>query len=320
MWDYSANLKGDGIEIAATNINGYLVDAPSVSIAKRMKPLSTILPSIDSGVKTIDNGNLLVDSTDFLAVTLDPVAARYLRRFVGAKELIQGIDRWCFWLPGLDPGDLSRSSLLRERVEACRDWRAAQTTTGDAWKHRDTPHLFRSNRHRDVPHLIIPSVSSETRKFIPAGHFDGDVIASNLNFVAEDPDGFAFAIVSSSAFITWQKAIGGRLKSDMRFSNTLVWNTFPVPAVDGSIREAIIAGGQAVLDARKQLEDRAASSGRKKPSLADLYNPLAMDPILSKAHAVLDKAVDAALGLKGPQTNETRLTRLFELYQELTSA
>jgi len=137
-----------------------------------------------------------------------------------------------------------------------------------------------------------------------------DVIVSNLAFHVHDPDGLQFALASSSMFITWQKTVGGRLKSDLRFANTLTWNTFPVPALDEKIRAGIIDAGRGVLAARELHTDR---------SLADQYHPLAMDPVLVKAHDKLDREVDRAF--RAPRklsTEEQRQEVLFAQYAEMT--
>lgn len=135
------------------------------------------------------------------------------------------------------------------------------------------------------------------------------MISGDQNFTAVDPDGYLFGIVSSSMFITWQKAIGGRLESRLRFSNTVVWNNFPLPEVSEKLRAEIIAGGQAVLDARNL---------HPEPSLADHYNPLAMSPELLAAHRKLDKAVDRAFRTRPFNSNEERLQTLFTTYLEMT--
>jgi len=154
----------------------------------------------------------------------------------------------------------------------------------------------------------VPRHASETRRYFPTALFDPDVICGDANFKADDPDGIAFAAISSSAFISWQRAVGGRIKSDLRFSNTLTWNTFPLPVLSDRQRAAIIAGGQAVLDARALRPER---------SLADHYNPLAMAPELLRAHHELDAAVDKALGLRVAVTEGSRLRALFGSYAKL---
>jgi hypothetical protein len=225
---------------------------------------------------------------------------------------VQGKSRWCLWLEDLDPSDLRHSAFLRERVEGCREWRSAQTPTGDAYKLRLTPHLFRPNSKRPTSNYVcVPRHVSEARTFFPVAYLEPESISGDANFTIADPEGLAFAVLSSSAFLAWQKAVGGRIKSDLRFSSTLTWNTFPLPPLSDEQRAAIIAGGQAVLDARALHPER---------SLADHYNPLAMAPDLLRAHRQLDAAIDKALGLRGTATEDSRLRALFTNYQQLITA
>lgn len=173
-----------------------------------------------------------------------------------------------------------------------------------------TPALFTEIRQPDVPYLCIPSHVGETRRYWTAARYEPEVICGNANFLAPDEDGLLFALIESAMYITWQRAVGGRIKSDLRFSNTLTWNTFPVPDLDDKTRAAAIKAGQGVLDARALHPDR---------SLADAYNPLAMDPALVKAHDKLDRVVDKAFGAERKLTTERqRLEILFVRYAEMT--
>ena len=213
-----------------------------------------------------------------------------------------------------DPADINRSPVLKERVQACRDYRVAsgvKSPNGDAHKLKDTPHLFRPNKNRPlVPYVGIPRVVSESRLFYTVAHLTPDVIAGDKVYTALDPDGVLFGLISSSMFITWQRTVGGRLKSDLSFANTLTWNTFPVPELSEQDQAAIIKGGKAVLETRAKFPNR---------SLADHYQPLAMDPDLLKAHDKLDKAVDKAFGAPRKLTNEKqRQELLFQNYVKLT--
>lgn len=306
-----SNPKAEPLETTVSHINGYLVAAPNVFVDKRSRPLNAQLPLVDYGSKLADGGNLVIEQENIEEFRADELARRYIRRLVGAKELLHDLPRWCLWLEDANPIDIQCSPLLRRRVEACREFRLGSVETGDAYKFRDTPHLFRPNANRPkAPYLCLPSVVSETRKFFTAARLDAEVIASNLVFTAEDPDGFAFAIASSSMFITWQKAIGGRLESRLRFSNTVVWNNLPLPPVTEVLRQQIIEAGKGVLAARVLHPER---------SLAEHYNPLAMDPTLLKAHAALDKIVDKAFGAtRALKSNEERQQILFDRYVELT--
>lgn len=312
LWDYPS-AKGDPVAVPVEHgINAYLVDAPNVLITKRSRVLSPQLGSVVYGSKPVDGGNLIVEVDDYAAVSADPVAAKYLRPFKGARELLHGLDRWCLWMADDDfnPADIQRSPILKQRIEACREFREASTEAGDAFKLRGMPHLFRPNSARPkVPYLCIPAHVSENRKFFLSQRFEPEVICGNANFQTSDEDGLQFGLISSSMFITWQRTVGGRLKSDLRFANTLTWNTFPVPELSDKQRDAIIKAGQKVLDARALHPER---------SLADHYNPLAMDPVLVKAHDGLDREVDKAFGAPRKLTIERqRQELLFSNYVKL---
>lgn len=310
LYDYQA-LRGAPIQRAVANsINAYLADGPNVLLEQRRTPLSPGLPPFIMGNMPRDDGNLIVEPEDYEEVAGDPAAAKYLRPYVGARQLIHGEPRWCLWLVNLDPSDVARSPSLRTRLQAVRDFRA-RSTASSTRQMAETPHLFGQRSHVDVPHLVIPKTSSETRRFLPCKHVDADVISSDLVFTTEDPDGFAFGVVSSSMFIAWQRAVGGRLKSDLRVSNTLTWNTFPLPGVDEPTRKAISAAGHGLLTARELHPQR---------SLADHYNPLAMAPELLRAHRVLDTAVDKVFGVAGSVDEPTRLQALFNSYDRMVWA
>ena len=305
--------KSSPVQVEATQINGYLLDAPAVFVDKRGTPLAPDLPKVNFGTMPIDGGNLIVESSDYVNFLEDEVASKFLRRFVGSRELVNNLSRYCLWLEDVASDDLKKSSLLRQRVEASGEFRRNSSKSGDAYKFRDTPHLFRPNSMRPkVEYVCFPRVVSENRRFFTVAYFDPSVIASDAVFTAEDADGFVFAIASSSMFITWQKFAGGRLESRLRFSNTVVWNNLPLPKVSESSRSAIILAGREILSYR---------GARPNESLADLYDPLAMNPDLLKLHATLDKAVDLAFGAIGPlSSNEGRLDLLLKNYRSMSEA
>lgn len=259
-----------------------------------------------------DGGNLIVEISDYPQVAADPIAAKYLRPFRMGREVVRGLDRWCLWMhtEDFDPRDIDLSPILKERVRACATFRQGSKKKATVLG-AQTAHLFQENHQPSEPYVAIPRVVSETRPFYTAAHLSEDVIAGDQLYTALDPDGFLFAIISSSMFITWQRAVGGHMKSDLRFSNKIVWNTLPLPAVSDKQRAAIIAAGQGVLDTRAE---------QPGVSLADMYNPLAMAPSLLKAHRALDRVVDRAFGArKALETNEQRLAILFKRYQEMTA-
>ncbi|MCV7505836.1 class I SAM-dependent DNA methyltransferase [Micrococcus luteus] len=299
-----ATPKGAPQESPATSINPYLVEGPELIVAGRTKALSPDLPAVEYGSLPADGGNLVVTPEDYDAVMSDPVLAKYVRPYMGAKELLQGTRRWVLWLVDLEPADVAKSPELRRRLEGVRQMREASPLKSTQEK-AATPHLFYFNGHRDTDYLCIPRTVSGNRAYFLAGRMSADVIASDSTSTAADPDGFAFAVISTKAFLSWQAMVGGRMKSDLRFSKKQTWNTFPLPAVSAEDREKMIAAGQKVLDARALHPDRP---------LADQYNPLAMDPALVKAHAALDRVMDGLLGLSAGATDKERQTRLMELY------
>lgn len=309
LFSYSS-LKGDPVPTTVeSQINAYLIDAPLVLVEQRRTVLAPDLPAVTMGSMPRDGGNLLINSQQELdEVARDAVAAKYVRPFLMGKEFIHGIDRWCLWLEDIDPNDISKSPVLRERLNRVAETRrkSSAASTRDM---ASTPHLFGQRSQPDTRYLAIPSVFSENRFWATCASVGPEVIAGNKIYKCDDPEGFAFAIISSSMFISWQKAIGGRLKSDLNFANTLIWNNLPLPSVDTELRSRIIEAGEGVLAARALHSER---------SLADHYNPLAMDPALLRAHDALDRVVDKAFGAtRSLRSNEERQAILFERYQEL---
>ncbi len=296
----------EGTLQTASNISPYLFDGPNIIVEAARRPLSVDLPEIAFGSMARDGGALIVESADIETFRLDPVANGYLRPFLGARQLLHNEERWCLWMEELRPGDASRSDLLRDRLDAVREFRLtskAQSTRDAA----ETPHLFVQRAQPNTNYLAIPRVSSENRKFLAAAFCGPEVICSDALFSAPDPDGVAFALVSSTMFMTWQQTIGGRLEERIRFSKNLTYNTFPAPELTGDTRTALSDAGRAVLAARATYPDA---------TLAELYDPVAMPVELTKAHQSLDHIVDALFGLNPNSDNAERLHVLLEAYED----
>lgn len=224
--------------------------------------------------------------------------------------MIQGIDRWCLWLVDAESTEINQSAELVRRVSEVRKLRSQSRRPGTL-KAARTPHLFGENRQPHYTYLAIPQTFSENRDYATVSYLGPEVITNKKLFTAQDPDGILFAVLSSSMFITWQKLVGGRLKSDPSFSNTVVWNNLPLPAVSDKLREQMIEAGKGVLAARGLHSER---------TLAEHYNPLSMDPALIAAHDNLDRYVDKAFGAtRTLQTNEERRAVLLRRYREMTS-
>lgn len=293
-----------------SNINGYLMDAPSIFVSKRSTPLFSGISPMVYGSKPCDGGFLQIKDDDYERAMNDEIARGFVRRCLGAAELINNRDRWCLWLEDATSQDIARSPFLKERVFQCREWRSAQTVTGDAYKLRDTPHLFRPNDRRPKgPFLCVPRHFSGGRKYFTVKRCESGEIATDACFFADDPDGLLFGIISSGVFMAWQKAVGGELKSGCRFSNTIVWNNFPLPKLTDEGRRAIIDAGQAVLSARGLYHGA---------SLADLYKPADefLYPELFEAHGKLDEAIESAYGVDFNGDENKIVSHLFNLYAE----
>ena len=312
LFDYPTPKSAPKEVRVSHGINGYLVDAPNVYVSARTNPLSPELPKVSFGSMPRDGKHLLVSAAQYADVAADPVAARYLRRFVGADELVNGKERWCLWMADeFDPDDITRSPVLRKRLAAVKEMREdSKADTTREWA--KSPHLFVQQAQPTVAYLGIPRHVTESRAFFPTMRFEADVICGDANFLCPDPDGFAFAVISSSMFITWQKTVGGRIKSDLRFSKDIVWNNLPLPAVTENLRAQIIQAGQGVAEARAQHPDR---------SLAAHYQPLGMAPELVSAHRALDRVVDKAFGVARARTlsEVDRQRILFDRYVEMTN-
>lgn len=310
-----ADIKAEPIESRPEHVNGYLLAAPDVFVTARSQKkgaLSPMLNLANFGSMPLDNGSLLIETTEEHAEAMaDPIAAKYVRPFRMGKELINNKDRWCLWLVDAEPGDMRKSKFIAQRVTACRAYRENATKTGDAYKNRSTPWLFRDNHQPENNYLAVPGVFSGRREYATCDWYSSDIIAGNKIYTCDDPEGINFAIIESSMFMAWQKGIGGRLKSDCNFSNTVVWNNLPLPQLDDEIRQQVIDAGEQVL---------AARTNHPGQSLADLYDPDFMPIDLRRAHENLDKIVDVAFGAKKPcKTDDERLQILFDRYVEMTA-
>ncbi len=295
-------------ERTAASINGYLIDGPKIFARKRTIPLSPDLPQVTFGNMPRDDGNLIVEASQYKEVMADPIAAKYVRPYMGSEEALHDKPRWCLWLTDLDAADLQRSKLLADRVSAVREFRLDSTASSTRQMAR-TPHLFGQRPALyTLPYIVIPSVCSEKRPYFAVRRVPAEVIASNLVFTATDPTSFLLGIISSSMFMIWQSTVGGRLESRLRFSNTIVWNNLPLPKVAPHVRQEII-------DAAKNLQLARDASGM---SLAKMYEPGALTADLTKAHFDVDYVVDRAFGAAQTCTTELdRQTVLFSRFVEM---
>lgn len=309
IFDYE-NTQSEPHEIKAKNINSYLVDAPDIFLPNRTDAICSA-PEMIKGSQPTDGGYLLLsDKEKINLITQEPESKNWIRPFVGAEEFINNKPRWCLWLKEIQPAELKRLPMVLKRVENVKAVRLA-SPKADTVKWSNFPNLFTEDRQPKNSYLLVPSVSSERRKYIPIGFMHSDTVASNLCLMIPDATLYHFGILSSTMHMAWVRNVCGRLKSDYRYSAGIVYNNFPWPlAPTDRQKQAIEDATQAVLDARAKFPDA---------SLADLYDPLIMPPALTKAHQKLDAAVDMAYAKRKFTGDGDRVAFLFELYQQITS-
>ncbi len=305
------DIASDALCSWVPNINPYLMPGPDVTILRRRTPWPGI-PAMGIGNKPIDGGNYLFTPEEKAAfLEHEPQAAPYFRRWYGSREFLNGIERWCLWLGDANPAALRAMPLALQRVEAVKAFRLASDSK-PTQKLAATPRRFHVENFPATEYLIVPKVSSERRAYIPVGFADAADLASDLVFVVPTADRYHFGILSSAMHMGWMRYTAGRLKSDYRYSATLVYNNYPWPSPVSAQKRPIELAAQAVLDARKPfLEDGN--------TLADLYDPLTMPGVLAKAHKILDKAVDLAYRPQPFPDERRRVEWLFGLWGKLAS-
>lgn len=302
------DIKGEAHELKAKNINPYLVDAKDILVERRQKAISNI-PEMCFGNMPADGGELLFtteEKDEFL--TKEPNANKFFRKFIGAEEFINNKERWCLWLQDINPTELKSLKLVLDRVQKVKAIREKSSRPQLA----QIPHLFAQiTQPPNVDYIVVPSVSSERRNYIPIGFEKSKVIASNLNLIVPNGTLYHFGVLTSSMHMAWVKTVCGRLESRYRYSKDIVYNNYPFPDNPNDKQvKAIETAAQKVLDARQQFPNS---------SLADLYDPLTMPPALVKAHNELDKAVDLAYRPQAFTSEANRMVFLFELYEKYTA-
>ena len=296
-------------EREVSNINAYLMDAPNVYVESRSKPLYNV-PPIRKGNQPTDGGNLIIEADDLEGFLIkEPKAARFIKRLIGSKEYINNLPRYCLWLKDASPTELRQMPAVMERMEGVRKMRE---NSSDAATRRlaDFPHLFRETNNPET-YIIVPSVSSERRRYVPMGFLTADTIPTNLVLIIPNATLYHYGILESNVHMAWMRAVCGRLKSDYRYSKDVVYNNFPWPNPTDEQKTKIEQTAQEILDARALYPDS---------SLADLYDELTMPVELRKAHQDNDRAVMEAYGfpVKSSFTESQCVVELFKLYKEKT--
>lgn len=300
---YSDNLINE-----AQNINPYLLNASTIFIESRKKPICNVLP-MSTGNRPADGGHLIIERDDYENfLKKEPSAKKYIKRLTGSVEFINNKMRYCLWLVGVSPKELRNMPEVMKRIELCRQDRLKGAP--DRQKLAYTPALFREINNPNQ-YIIIPRVSSENRRYIPIGFLNRDTIPTDLATIIENAGLYEFGVLISNVHMAWMRTVCGRLKSDYRYSNTIVYNNFPWCSPTPQQKAKIEQTAQAILDARALYPDA---------SLADLYDELTMPKELRRAHQENDKAVMTAYGFDWRRMTENDcVAELMKIYQKLTA-
>lgn len=297
----------DGSMKSVRNINGYLSAAPNVFIAGRGKPLNDGWPKMTQGCKPVDGGNLILTREEKEELEAKyPSLAEIIHPYIGAREFINGLERYCLWFDGTDVSKYAYPEIAK-RLNSVRELRLASPTKAFR-EAADTPSLFVERRKPRTAYLAFPEVSSAARKILPIGYLDADTVPSNqLHFIPTDSL-YAFGLLSSKMHMAWMRVVAGRLKSDYRY-NPSVYNSFIFPDCESDARDRVESAARRVLEVRQK---------HAGDSLAKLYSPEneVFYPDLMAAHKALDAAVEAAYGVDFDGDEERIVAHLFNLYAE----
>ena len=300
-------LFDNGTERKCKNINAYLLDTADIFIENRSKPLCDV-PEMAKGSIPVDDGNFFFSSDDYAEfIKQEPKSIRYMKKFYGAKEFLHNEERWCLWLLDVSPSELKTMPHVMKRIKNIREFRL-QSTKAATRKYADYSTRFMEIRQPTTEYIIVPSHSSENRKYIPIGFENPNIICGNANLLISNATLYEFGVLTSNVHMAWTKVVCGRIKSDYRYSNTVVYNNFPWCNPTPEQKAKIEKTAQAILDARALYPDC---------SLADLYDETTMPPELRKAHQANDFAVMAAYGFDRKITESECVAELMKRYQEL---
>ena len=307
------NPSGEPNEIEPKHIGPYLQDASDLAdwhlVVTRKRNSISELPKIGVGTKPVDGGHYILDQTERDRLLDDePKSSQLIRPYIGGREFINGLQRWLLCVTGVSPSVLRSMPHVMERIRSVRNFR--ENNGGKLAKSlANQPTEFHVTVLPKSDFLVIPEVSSERREYVPVGYLSPPVIPSNQLLVVENATLAIFALVISAMHMAWLRYVGGRLKSDYRYSSGLVYNTFPMPPKKNDLSR-LEPLAQAVLDARASHTDA---------TLADLYDPDLMPPNLRQAHKNLDGAIDKLYRPTGFATERDRVEHLFMLYEQICS-
>ncbi|WP_321426283.1 DNA methyltransferase [uncultured Bacteroides sp.] len=299
----------DSVSCKVSSINAYLTSGSNVIITPRTKPISKI-PLMSFGNMANDGGNLFLDKEQKNELTTNyPQSNNLVRRIFGSQEFIRGEERYCLWITE-ELKELAYSiKPIKDRIDRCaiiRNNSKREATN----KLSNVPYLFAEIRHKETNSIFIPKVSSERREYIPIGFLNKDTIISDLAFAIYNAQMWTFGVLTSKMHMAWVKTVGGRLKTDYRYSAQLCYNTFPFPNISDSKKQELESAAEEVLLVRAEHSEK---------TLAEMYDPNKMPQDLRDTHHTLDLIVESCYRNEPFTSDEERLEHLFKLYEKMTA-
>jgi len=289
------------------HINPYLTSVNVSVVTKRTKSLSK-LPLMEYGNKAVYGEPLILEKQEKERIlSAFPEAKNFIRPLKGAKEFLNGLERWVIWIEDKDLSLAQSISLINERIEKVKTLRLSSSDSG-AQELAQYSHRFRDTKTSKTTSLIVPLTTSERRKYIPTGFLSQETILTNAANAIYDAEPWIFGVISSLMHMVWVKAVGGSLETRIRYSSVLCYNTFPFPTISQKQKDEITELVFGVLDEREK---------HSQKTLAQLYDPNKMPEGLKKAHHALDIAIEQCYRPKPFETDEERLEYLFRMYEEM---
>jgi len=288
------------------NINPYLTQGNNIFIRKRNEPLSN-LPEMVLGSSGIDGGNLILSAEEkqqFIAN--DSNSSKFIKKFIGGNDFLNGVERYCLWIDDDKVKEANKIKDIENRIEECYVYRI--NGGRDAKKASEVPHRFFYRKYQDGESIIIPFTSSSNRTYLPIGIEQDGTIISNGMLVMYQFEPYHFGILSSKLHMLWAKAVGGKMRDDIRYSLSLIYNTFPFPEISNKQKENLNLYVFAILDERAKHPNK---------TIAQLYHPLTMPKGLLQAHQELDTAIEQCYRLQPFKNDTERLEYLFKQYEEM---
>ncbi len=298
-----------GIAQNVKTINAYLAIGSNVIVKKRARPISNF-PLMSYGNKAVDGGNLILNDTEKQALIKEyPEVEKFIRPLLGASDYIKGNNRWCLWIRDFEVEEANKITAIAERIEKVKLMRLASPDKS-ANEMSKIAHRFREQKESQYSTIILPATSSLRRKYIPMGFLSPNIVITNASQAIYDPDPWIFAVISSNMHMLWVRAVGGRLKTDYRYSSALCYNTFPFFDISNRKKEELTGHVYRILEERERHSEK---------TLAQLYDPDKMPDGLREAHHSLDLAVERCYRSKPFDSDAERLEYLFQLYEKMTS-